>query len=73
MRLLLEAGDWLVNSGGLWKAVIGAVVALAIAHVWTWRPRRTLRKIHALLDTGKPGGLTDVVDAINQKRGTLEP
>ena len=48
---------------GLWRFVLGSVVALLIG--WIMRLGHRLRRIEHLLDTDKPGGLTDVIQAIN--------
>jgi hypothetical protein len=56
---------------GLWRSVIGVCVGFLLAKLVTFRPlrrhRKTLEHIEHMLDTGKPGGLTDVVDAINRQ------
>lgn len=61
---------WLVDQGNLWKAVVG----VAVAAVFTWicaivpwlRHRRTQAAIADRLDTRTPGGLTELVKAINR-------
>jgi uncharacterized iron-regulated membrane protein len=47
---------------GLWKDVLAVLVAAALA--WVLRIGRRLKKIEQHLDTTTPGGLTDVVNAM---------
>lgn len=64
---------WLDNDGGLWKAVVG----FWIVFVFTWlvgvlpwrRSRKVQKQIADSLDTNTPGGLADLVRAI-EKRDT---
>lgn len=48
----------------LWKDVLAVLVAAALA--WLLRIGHRLKKIEQHLDTNTPGGLTDVVNALNQ-------
>lgn len=57
-----ETYGWLYNMG-LWRFVLGSVIALFVG--WIVRLGKRLRRIEHLLDTSRPGGLTDVVQAIN--------
>jgi hypothetical protein len=47
---------------GLWKDVLAVLVAGVIA--WVLRVGHRLKKIEQHLDTSTPGGLTDVVNAM---------
>lgn len=65
---------WLV-ANGLYRDLLAATVGVIVTHLFAWRPlrahRRRQEKIIGLLDTGKPGGLTDVVDAVKRtERGS---
>jgi hypothetical protein len=66
---LLAYYNWAVING-LWRDVIAATVAgiigYGLAHLLSWRPKQRLRRIERFLDTSEPGGLTDVVDAIDR-------
>jgi hypothetical protein len=53
---------WLYAQG-IWRSAIGVLVAALLA--WILRLGKRLRTIEHMLDTDKPGGLTDVVNAIN--------
>ena len=55
--------DYLVVLG-LWKDVLAVLVAAALA--WLLRVGHRLKKIEQHLDTRTPGGLTDVVTALNK-------
>lgn len=55
--------DYLVVLG-LWKDVLAVLVAAALA--WLLRVGHRLKKIEQHLDTSTPGGLTDVVTALNK-------
>lgn len=61
---------WLEDQGGLWKAVVGyAVLGILgwIVGVLPWRrSRQTQKEIADKLDTTTPGGLTDLVNAVNK-------
>ena len=61
---------WLV-ANGLYRDLIAATVAVIVTHLFAWRPlrahRRRQERIIGLLDTGKPGGLTDVVSAVKRR------
>lgn len=61
---------WLDNDGGLWKAVIGFWVVAAftwLVGVLPWRrSRRVQQKIADSLDTKTPGGLADLVRAVDK-------
>lgn len=60
--------DWLVNQG-LWKALVSWVVIAVMTALVGWRPwrkfRKTQREIADNLDTSTPGGLTDVMHAVD--------
>jgi hypothetical protein len=66
----LTAYEWLEREGSLWKAVVGFWVVA----VFTWflgvlpwrRHRKTQKQIADRLDTTTPGGLTDLVTAVNE-------
>lgn len=66
----MSAWGWLVANGFL-RDLIAAAVGTIVAHIFAWRPwkRHVQRqqKIIDLLDTGKPGGLTDVVAAAGKR------
>lgn len=57
---------------GLWRDVLGSSVALGLGHVTVWVPFRKHRKdqkrIADLLSTETPGGLADVVSALQDQR-----
>lgn len=55
--------DWLYSQG-LWKAVVAVLVAAALG--WVLRIGKRLKRIESHLDTSTPGGLTDVVKAVNR-------
>jgi hypothetical protein len=61
---------WLDNDGGLWKAVVAFWVAVILGWligVLPWRRnRKTQKAIADSLNTNTPGGLTDLVTAVNK-------
>jgi hypothetical protein len=61
---------WLEVDGAVWKAVVGwCVLGLLgwIVGVLPWRRhRKTQTQIADRLDTSTPGGLTDLVTAVNK-------
>lgn len=61
---------WLDNDGGLWKAVIGFWIVAGfswLVGVLPWRRSRKVQKqIADRLDTNTPGGLADLVKAIEK-------
>jgi len=77
---LVHAYWWLENNN-LWKAAVAFFVTLflGIAVGAAMRPWRAFQKHRALqekiadrLDTGTPGGLSDLVDALHSLLGDLE-
>ena len=71
---------WLVAQG-FEKDVIAAAVAVAVGHVFAWRPyqkhrkaqdeiTRTQAKIADRLDTSTPGGLADLIKITERSGGT---
>jgi hypothetical protein len=60
--------NWLV-ANNLLKDFISVTVGLLFGSAWSWifvkKHIKTQNKIADLLDTTKPGGLTDLVDAVN--------
>jgi hypothetical protein len=53
---------WLYAQG-IWRSVLGVLVAAVLA--WVLRIGKRLKRIESHLDTSTPGGLTSVVNAIN--------
>jgi hypothetical protein len=47
----------------LWKSVVAVLVAAALG--WVLKLGKRLKRIESHLDTSTPGGLTSVVNAIN--------
>jgi HAMP domain-containing protein len=66
--------SWLVAQG-LIKDLIAASVAVAVGHVFAWRPlrahRRRLDRIADLLDTGTPGGLGELAKGMQGQSGKV--
>jgi hypothetical protein len=71
---LLHTCHWL-QVNGLWTAVIAWMVFSALTVAAAWRPwskhRKVQEKIADNLDTTTPGGLTDLVRAVNELRGDM--
>ena len=65
---------WLVVDGQVWHAVVSFSVGFAMAKIVTFRPlkkhRQVQEEIRNLLDTSLPGGLTDVVNAVKDAKGS---
>lgn len=83
---MVAAYEWLVAQG-LWNDVVAVLVSLIVARVFwpflrdawvahVWRQHRMIEqqtRIADLLDTDKPGGLTDVIEALERRRERGEP
>ena len=66
---MITLWHWL-EAQGLVKDLVGTVVALTLAHLSGWRPRKQRRTQEAIadrLDTSTPGGLHDVVHHLRGK------
>ncbi len=66
---LVHAYGWLTGHN-LWQSVVGWFVFSLLTAAATWFPWRKHKKVQAKiadrLDTSTPGGLTDLVEAVNR-------
>jgi hypothetical protein len=58
---------WLVNNG-LWRDVVSWGVVVLLSAVVARSPWKRQKHIEDLLDTDKPGGLTEVVHALRSQQ-----
>jgi hypothetical protein len=63
------AWEWLVQEG-IYRDMVAVTLGVVVTTAAAWRPFRKIKNVQIktadLLDTKTPGGLTDVLDAIQQ-------
>ncbi len=67
--MLYQSWQWLVDHN-LWQSVVGWLVFTVLTAAVAWFPWSKHKRVQATiadrLDTSTPGGLTDVVKAVNR-------